>query len=88
MTMTEQDLIDLGFEREEPSYENINVEGIFQNIESPTFYTLVIGEIELQSNREDEWEDELEVEVVDTSIVFNDLEDLRLLVEILRRNEK
>jgi hypothetical protein len=48
----------------------------------------VVGEIELQSNREDEWEDELEVEIVDTSIVFNDLEDLRLLVEILRRNEK
>jgi len=88
MTMTEQDLIDLGFEREEPSHENINVEGIFQNVESPTSYTLVIGEIELQSNREDEWEDELEVEIVDTSIVFNDLEDLRLLVEILRRNEK
>ena len=86
--MTEQDLIDLGFEREEPSHENVNVEGIFQNVESRTFYTLVVGEIELQSNREDEWEDELEVEIVDTSIVFNDLEDLRLLVEILRRNEK
>ncbi len=88
MVVTEQDLIELGFEREESNSIDINMDGIFQNVESPSFYNLVVGQIEFQSNRDDEWEDELEVEILDTSIIFNDLEDLKQVIEILKRNEK
>ena len=46
MVVTEQDLIELGFEREESNSIDINMDGIFQNVESPSFYNLVVGQIE------------------------------------------
>ena len=35
---------------------------------------------------DDEWDDELWVEITDTSIVFRNLEDLRQVIDILKRN--
>lgn len=92
MTITEQDLIELGFEREETSANNdlgvVNINGVFEEFEPPTFYTLLVDEIEFQSNNDDEWDDELEVTITDTAILFRDSEDLRQVIDILKRNQQ
>ena len=89
--ITEQDLIELGFERETTSYNDSitsNVDGYFVDNEEIAFYTLMIDELEFSSNTSDEWEDELEVIITDTSIVFRNLEDLRNVIDILKRNQQ
>ena len=89
--ITEQDLIELGFERETTSYNDSitsNVDGYFVDNEEIAFYTLMIDELEFSSNTSDEWEDELEVIFADTSIVFRNLEDLRNVIDILKRNQQ
>lgn len=92
MALTEQDLIELGFEREETSVNNdlgvVNINGVFEEFEPPAFYTLLVDEIEFQSNTDDEWDDELEVTITDTAILFRDSEDLRQVIDILKRNQQ
>ena len=89
--ITEQDLIELGFERETTSYNDSiisNVDGYFVENEDIAFYTLMIDELEFSSNNSDEWDDELEVTITDNSIVFRNLEDLRNVIDILKRNQE
>ena len=89
--ITEQDLIALGFERETTSYNDSitsNVDGYFVEKEDIAFYTLMIDELEFSSNTSDEWDDELEITITDTSIVFRNLEDLRNVIDILKRNQE
>lgn len=89
--ITEQDLIELGFERETTSYNDSitsNVDGYFVEKEDIAFYTLMIDELEFSSNNSDEWNDELEVTITDNSIVFRNLEDLRNVIDILKRNQE
>ena len=89
--ITEQDLIELGFERETTSYNDSiisNVDGYFVENEDIAFYTLMIDELEFSSNNSDEWDDELEITITDTSIVFRNLEDLRNVIDILKRNQE
>jgi len=92
MMITEQDLIELGFDREEVSvnneYSSVNMDGVFEEFETPAFYSLLIDEIEFQSNTSDEWDDELEVIITDNAIVFRDSEDLRQVIDILKRNQQ
>ena len=71
--ITEQDLIELGFERETTSYNDSiisNVDGYFVDNDEIAFYALMIDELEFSSNNSDEWNDELEVTITDNSIVF------------------
>ena len=89
--ITEQDLIELGFERETTSYNDSitsNVDGYFVEKEDIAFYTLMIDELEFSSNTSDEWDDELEITITDTSKVFRNLEDLRNVIDILKRNQE
>ena len=89
--ITEQELIELGFERETTSYNDSitsNVDGYFVEKEDIAFYTLMIDELEFSSNNSDEWDDELEVTITDNSIVFRNLEDLRNVIDILKRNQE
>ena len=48
----------------------------------------MIDELEFSSNTSDEWNDELEVTITDNSIVFRNLEDLRNVIDILKRNQQ
>ena len=91
--ITEQDLIDLGFDREisKEGYSEwlqVNIGGQQEDKEEVAFYNLLIDEIEFSSNTDDEWDDELWVEITDTSIVFRNLEDLRQVIDILKRNQE
>ena len=92
MMITEQDLIEMGFDREETSVNNeysvVNMDGVFEEFEPPAFYSLLIDEIEFQSNTSDEWDNELEVTITDNAIVFRDSEDLRQVIDILKRNQQ
>ena len=89
--ITEQDLIELGFERETTSYNDSttsNVDWYFVENEDIAFYTLMIDELEFSSNNSDEWDNELEVTITDNAIVFRNLEDLRNVIDILKRNQE
>ena len=91
--ITEQDLIDLGFDREisKEGYSEwlqVNIGGQQEDKEEVAFYNLLVDEIEFSSNTDDEWDDELWVEITDTSIVFRNLEDLRQVIDILKRNQE
>lgn len=91
--ITEQDLIELGFEREisQEGYSEwlqVNIGGQQEDKEEVAFYNLLVDEIEFSSNTDDEWDDELWVEITDTSIVFRNLEDLRQVIDILKRNQE
>ena len=89
--ITEQDLIELGFERETTSYNDSitsNVDGYFVEKEDIAFYTLMIDELEFSSNNSDEWDNELEVTITDNAIVFRNLEDLRNVIDLLKRNQE
>ena len=91
--ITEQDLIDLGFDREisKEGYSEwlqVNIGGQQEDKEEVAFDNLVVDEIEFSSNTDDEWDDELWVEITDTSIVFRNLEDLRQVIDILKRNQE
>ena len=89
--ITEQDLIELGFERETTSYNDSttsNVDGYFVEKEDIAFYTLMIDELEFSSYNSDEWDNELEVTITDNAIVFRNLEDLRNVIDILKRNQE
>ena len=89
--ITEQELIELGFERETTSYGDSitsNVDGYFVDNEEIAFYTLMIDELEFSSNTSDELNDELDVTNTDNSIVFRNLEDLRNVIDILKRNQE
>ena len=89
--ITEQDLIELGLERETTSYNDSiisNVDGYFVDNDEIAFYTLMIDELEFSSNNSDEWDNELEVTITDNAIVFRNLEDLRNVIDILKRNQE
>ena len=48
----------------------------------------MIDELEFSSNNSDEWDNELEVTITDNAIVFRNLEDLRNVIDILKRNQE
>lgn len=78
--MTENDLIDLGFERNDETKENSG---------SPNdwyYYSFDIGGLTFISNPSDEWDvDGIIVEIMDTEIEFRGGGDLWDVVEVLKR---
>ena len=75
--------IELGFDKRTSvnnEYSVVNMDGVFEEFE-PVFYSLLIDEIEFQSNTTDEWDNELEVTITDNGMVFRDSEDLRQVIE-------
>lgn len=78
--MSEQDLIDLGFEK---------TDEIWGGGEDFYYYTLNIGGVEFISNANDEWDDDgLYVEILETDIRFRGSGDLEDIIRILEQNEK
>ena len=81
--MTEQSLIDLGFERTDEPVSNWGGETDFY------YYSLTIGGVEFISNANDEWDNEgLWVEILETDIRFKGSGDLEDIIRILELNEK
>jgi hypothetical protein len=77
--MTEQNLIDLGFER----FDEIHCEHPFY------YYVLTIGGIEFLSNADDEFkEDGIWVEILEADIRFHGVGDLQDIIKILELNQK
>jgi len=78
--MSEQDLIELNFERFDETSESSG---------SPNdwyYYTLDIGGLTFISNASDEWEsDGLFVEIMETDIQFRGSGDLWDVIEVLKR---
>ena len=79
--MTEQTLIDLGFERfDEDAWGDDN---------EFYYYTLNIGGVEFISNANDEFEEEgIWVEILETDIRFQGSGDLEDIIRILELNQK
>ena len=79
--MTEQSLIDLGFERfDEDAWGGDN---------EFYYYALKIGGVEFISNANDEFEDEgIWVEIIETDIRFKGACDLEDIIRILELNQK
>jgi hypothetical protein len=76
--MTEQNLIDLGFER-------------FDETSFPEFYyyALNVGGVDFISNADDEFkEDGIWVEILETDIRFHGVGDLQDIIKILELNQK
>lgn len=79
--MTEQSLIDLGFERFD--------EDAWGTGEEFYYYTLNIGGVEFISNANDEFEEEgIWVEMLETDIRFHGSGDLEDIIRILELNQK
>jgi hypothetical protein len=79
--MTEQTLIDLGFECNQETAESSGTDFDWH------YYTLDIGDICLISNSSDKAEDGWWVEIFDShSVRFNNSGDLEELIKILRNN--
>ena len=78
--MSENDLIELGFDRFDETIESSG---------SPNdwyYYSLDLGGLNLISNASDEWErDGIFVEIIETSIRFKGAGDLWDFVEIIKR---
>jgi len=78
--MTEEDLIELGFQRFDETAENSGT------LEDWHYYTLDIGGLTLISNASDEWDgDGVWVEIMETDFRMKGSGDLWDLVEILKR---
>ena len=78
--MSENDLIDLGFDRFDETAENSGTSTDW------CYYTLDLGGLSLISNASDEWDrDGIYVEIMDTNIQFKGAGDLWDFVEILKR---
>ena len=81
--MSEQDLIDLGFERTDEPAE------VWGGEEDFYYYSLNIGGIEFITNANDEWNTEgLFVEIMETDIRFRGSGDLEDIIRILEQNQK
>lgn len=81
--MSEQDLIDLGFERTDEPASNWGGETDFY------YYSLNIGGVELITNANDEWDDAgIYVDIMETDIRFKGIGDLEDIIKILELNEK
>ena len=81
--MSEQDLIDLGFERTDEPAE------VWGGEEDFYYYSLNIGGIEFITNANDEWNTEgLFVEIMETDIRFKGSGDLEDIIRILELNER
>jgi len=79
--MTEQDLIELDFERFDETAESSGT------LEDWHYYTLDIGGLTLISNASDEWDrDGIWVEIMETDIRFRGSGDLWVLKELLFNN--
>lgn len=79
--MTEQSLIDLGFERFD--------EDAWGGAKEFYYYTLSIGGVEFISNSNDEFEEEgIWVEILETDIRFQGSGDLEDIIRILELNQK
>ena len=67
IVITEQDLIELGFEETTSYNDSItsNVDGYFVKKKCLKFYTLMIDELEFSSNNSDGQDNELEVTITD-----------------------
>ena len=79
--MTEQSLIDLGFERFDEDAWGSGAEFYY--------YTLNIGGVEFISNANDEFEEEgIWVEILETDIRFQGSGDLEDIIRILELNQK
>lgn len=77
--MTEQNLIDIGFER----FDETNCEHPFY------YYNLNIGGIDFISNADDEFkEDGVWVEILETDIRFHTISDLHDTIRIFELNQK
>jgi hypothetical protein len=81
--ITEQDLIDLGFEKKSETVESSGSENDWH------YYTLDIADMCLISNdNEDAEKDDWLVYIFDdVGIVFRNTEDLAQLVQLLKRNQ-
>ena len=81
--ITEQDLIDLGFEKKSETVESSGSENDWH------YYTLDIGDMCLITNdNEDAEKDQWAVYIFDNlEIVFRNSEDLVQLVHLLKRNQ-
>lgn len=79
--MTEQSLIDLGFERfDEDAWGSGN---------EFYYYTLKVGGVEFISNANDEFEEDgIYVEILETDICFKGVGDLEDIIRILELNQK
>jgi hypothetical protein len=81
--LTEQDLLDLGFEKKSETVESSGSENDWH------YYTLDIGDMCLITNdNEDAEKDQWAVYIFDNlEIVFRNSEDLVQLVHLLKRNQ-
>ena len=81
--MSEQDLIDLGFERTDEPAE------VWGGQDDFYYYTLNIGGVEFISNANDEWNNGgLYVDILETDIRFKGSGDLEDIIRILELNER
>jgi hypothetical protein len=79
--MTEQTLIDLGFERFDEDHWGTGEEFYY--------YTLNIGGVEFITNANDEWNDDgIYVDILETDIRFKGSGDLEDIIRILEVNER
>ena len=81
--ITEQDIIDLGFERKQQTAESSGSENDWH------YYTLDIGDLCLISNDNEEAEKQGWLVYVfdNVGIVFRNTEDLTKLIQLLQRNQ-
>ena len=81
--MTEQDLIDLNFERCDETAENSGYS------EDWYYYSLTVGGVDFVTNANDEWDvDGIWVDIMETDIRFKGIGDLEDIIKILELNEK
>ena len=79
--MSENDLIELGFERTDETAESWGGDNDWY------YYTLDLGGLTFITNASDEWDsDGIWVEIMETEIKFKGSGDLWDLVDILKRN--
>jgi hypothetical protein len=81
--MSENDLIELGFNRYDETAANSGSETDW------FYYSREVGGVEFISNDSDDWErDGIEVSIMESDIRFQEFEDLNNLLGIISRNEK
>lgn len=81
--MKEKDIIDLGFEKNIVPIEESGMDYDFY------YYSLDIAQIDLLSHANDEVEDgNWKVQILEGGITISDVEDLKQLIEILKRNQE
>ena len=81
--MSENDLIELGFNRYDETAANSGSETDW------FYYSREVGGVEFISNDSDDWErDGIEVSIMESDIRFQEFEDLNNLLGMISRNEK